>query len=100
MTTLAEFDTTVIFGLNMTRKSFTRICLTVAIGCAVIELPGSFAVADPPPAAQKTNVAENPYPHRVPSPALERGEWVNTPAPLVLADLRGRYVLLDFWTFC
>lgn len=26
--------------------------------------------------------------------------WFNVPAPVTLADLRGRFVLLDFWTFC
>lgn len=27
-------------------------------------------------------------------------EWVNTDRPLRLADLKGRIVLLDFWTYC
>jgi hypothetical protein len=27
-------------------------------------------------------------------------DWLNTPAPIVLKDLRGKLVLLEFWTFC
>jgi hypothetical protein len=27
-------------------------------------------------------------------------DWLNTDRPLRLAELRGRIVLLDFWTYC
>jgi thiol-disulfide isomerase/thioredoxin len=38
---------------------------------------------------------------RVRAPELSgAGGWINTAEPLSLAALRGRIVLLDFWTFC
>ncbi len=38
---------------------------------------------------------------RVRAPELHgAGGWLNTPGPLSLAALRGKVVLLDFWTFC
>lgn len=27
-------------------------------------------------------------------------EWLNTPQPLSLRELRGKIVVLEFWTFC
>ncbi len=27
-------------------------------------------------------------------------EWINTDRPLSMADLRGKLVVLDFWTYC
>jgi thiol-disulfide isomerase/thioredoxin/DNA-binding beta-propeller fold protein YncE len=36
-----------------------------------------------------------------PAPELEGGTaWLNTASPLRLKDLRGKFVLLDFWTYC
>lgn len=44
---------------------------------------------------------ENPFPNRSPAVDLEGGsEWLNVEQPLSLKDLRGKVVLLDFWTFC
>jgi hypothetical protein len=27
-------------------------------------------------------------------------EWVNTDRPITMEELRGRIVVLDFWTYC
>ena len=32
------------------------------------------------------------------APELHGSAWFNTERPLTLADLRGKLVLLDFWT--
>jgi len=38
-------------------------------------------------------------PNLGPAPELENEIWLNTDGPLRLADLRGKVVLLDMWTF-
>lgn len=44
---------------------------------------------------------KNPFPKRFPAPSLDGGtEWLNTTAEISLKDLRGKVVLLDFWTYC
>jgi hypothetical protein len=38
---------------------------------------------------------------RVNAPDFSPGlDWLNTERPLTLADLRGKLVILDFWTYC
>ncbi len=90
------------------RVAGRRFPLAVA-GVLVVAICGCGSPSGLLPAAQAqtaapdksgTDTAENPYPQHIPAPPLPAAEWVNTPAPLSLADLRGRFVLLDFWTFC
>ncbi len=48
---------------------------------------------------EQTKVPE--YAGRVNAPDFPAGlEWLNTERPLSLKDLRGKVVLLDFWTYC
>ncbi len=64
------------------------------------------AAEDTPPADKAKAPAdneepENPFPKRFPAPSLEGGsEWLNTAGEITLKDLRGKVVLLDFWTYC
>lgn len=44
--------------------------------------------------------AAGPYPLRIPAPSLEGAAPVNTEKPIALEDFRGRFVMLDFWTYC
>jgi len=45
--------------------------------------------------------AKNPFPGLGPAPSLDGGtEWLNTENEITLRDLRGKVVLLDFWTYC
>jgi len=41
------------------------------------------------------------YSGKVNAPDFPQGvEWLNTAKPLSMADLRGKAVVLDFWTYC
>lgn len=57
-------------------------------------------VAAAEPAAAQTP-AKFIYVEKQPAPSLAGGaEWINTLGPLELRELRGKFVLLDFWTYC
>ena len=61
--------------------------------------------ADPTPAnvLQAEDPPRNPFPEAVavPKGILDGGtEWLNTSHPIDMKDLKGKIVILDFWTFC
>ncbi len=51
--------------------------------------------------AQEAEPPASPFARKMKAPSLDGGvEWVNTAGPLDLKELRGKFVLLDFWTYC
>ena len=71
---------------------------------------GDQIVGEPPPlhvhpvAAQANNKKAgnepHPFPQKIPIPDFSKDiTWLNT-KPLTKQDLKGKFVLLDFWTYC
>ena len=55
----------------------------------------------PPATLQRYGEDMQPFRSKVNAPAFPPGlDWLNVDQPLTMADLRGKLVLLEFWTFC
>jgi len=51
--------------------------------------------------AEGRAMSESPFRERVKVPPFPEGlSWINTAGPIQLSDLRGKFVLVDFWTYC
>lgn len=65
---------------------------------------GDTAVAQPQDPSGKPAAApeaDNPFPRRIPAPDFPKDAiWLNTGGPLRKQDLKGKFVLFDFWTYC
>ncbi len=99
---------------SLVRPAQQRLLMVAAAFLAVFFICGHSPVASaaeigalaqatgaPPKPADANKPDDHPFPRRTPAPALEGGtEWLNTSAPIDLKDLRGKFVVLDFWTYC
>src|ERR1700690_3482895 len=82
-----------------------RCCLVAVLLASLRGLPVALAQAH---SAERRVVPKhlsvaNPFPKRIDVPAdlFDGGHgWLNVSGPIELKDLRGKIVLIDFWTYC
>ncbi len=76
-----------------------KLMLTAAAVSVIVFGPTGTSFEAATAHAQATQIKT--LPTRVPAPSLDGGvDWLNTAGPLSLRQLRGKYVVLDFWTYC
>ena len=74
------------------------LALTLSSGLAAQE--AEFPSNDQQP-LPKEAPPRNPFRHQIPIPDFPANlTWMNCEGPLTIADLQGKFVLLDFWTYC
>jgi len=80
----------------MKRFLFVALLLLGLSACGTVATPEPESeTSDPLPA--KASLPD--LPDLGPAPELTNDVWLNVDAPLRLADLRGKVVAIDMWTF-
>jgi len=80
---------------TLIRSTSARTWVYLGLASLLLLLPGQIVTFS------EDQQAFAQTPQRQPAPDLEGGvAWLNTDKALPLAELRGRIVLLDFWTLC
>src|SRR5690349_11085436 len=90
----------------MQRPSHLLVLATAVKWLAGILILAALMFVGPAAAlAQKAGLgrapAAYPFPDSPKAPPLEGGTgWINSAGPIDLSDLHGKFVVLDFWTYC
>jgi hypothetical protein len=99
--------------INATRSlAFPAILVTLGLVLLACSTPSTDSNSSPgadltpgagPTQAQPTRVPPSPPPPSLPdlgpAPDFTNEVWINTDRPLTLDQLRGKVVLVEFWTF-
>jgi len=88
----------------MKRLIWIGLCLALAACGTPAEGSSPRSPADPQPGATEDSMLTKAAPPTsLPdlgtAPELSNDIWLNVPAPLRLADLRGKVVAIEMWTF-
>ncbi len=83
------------------RKWVLCVAVLLLVGCGSSSSHPFAQAQEQQPAPGNAQAGENPFQVRIPAPEFPADlEWLNTKEPLKLNELKGKFVLLDFWTYC
>lgn len=80
----------VLINLVVSMRFILLFSLALALSACAVSVPSTSTDVEPD---------RGDYPDLGAAPELSGDSWLNTPAPLRLAELRGKVVLVDMWTF-
>ena len=95
-----------LFSASCQRMAVGRHCFALAFFLCTLSASSESEsqgqeVKDKQPGDTTLAVAAHPFSQRAQAPEFPRDmDWLNTGGPLRLRDLKGKFVLLDFWTYC
>jgi DNA-binding beta-propeller fold protein YncE len=92
-----------MYALLQRRRVLSASLLALAFGLCDPRFGLTQTEKSAAPASQGHRRVANPFPHRTNAPAdlFDGGHgWLNVSGPIELKDLRGKIVLIDFWTYC
>jgi len=91
--------------IQMRQYSIVMLCLLLTSCASSVVSPSETKISqtDEPEKVQSNFLRDDESHSSLPdlgvAPELENEVWLNVDQPLRLADLRGKVVLLDMWTF-
>jgi DNA-binding beta-propeller fold protein YncE len=92
-----------MFGTQHNSRILRMFFLFALVSASQFSFTDRVAAQEPRAAAPDANQEplENPFARRISIPEFPEGmQWLNTSKPLTKQDLRGKFVILDFWTYC
>ena len=82
------------------KRLFFGLFAILFFGCSAQQTTSSNQSSVPSPTEEEPVMPKTAsLPDLGPAPELTNDTWLNVDSPLRLADLRGKVVLIDMWTF-
>ena len=84
----------------MIKRSLLLIFLLAVTACSATTAPVQTTTSDETETAVPLEpFTTSPLPILAPAPDWNNDVWINSDKPLRLADVQGKVVLLEFWTY-